>query len=264
MDEILIFALIGFFAQLVDGAMGMAYGVISMSVLLGMGVPPAAASASIHTAEIITTGISGFSHIMLKNVDYRLFRRLILPGVLGSIIGALLLSYVPAEKIKPFISVYLFLMGVIILYKALREMNWMDKIKNLINKALEREKTSHHPYRIIPLGIIGGLCDAIGGGGWGAFIGSSLLAQDENDPHYTVGTTCLVEFFIALSTSVILFTAIGISHWRIVLGLILGGAIAAPLAAIAIRYLPAKIVMFLAGTLIVLISIYLTVIRFLK
>lgn len=264
MTEIIVFALVGFFAQLIDGALGMAYGVISMSVLLGIGVPPAAASASIHTAEVFTTGISGLSHMMFKNIDYRLFRRLVLPGIMGSIIGALLLSYVPAKVIKPFISTYLIFMGFIILYKALREMHWMDKIKNLINKALEREKPSHHPYRIIPLGFTGGFCDAIGGGGWGAFIGSSLLAQDENDPHYTVGTTSLAEFFIALCSSIVFFAAIGISYWRIILGLIIGGAIAAPLAAFAVRYLPAKIVMMLAGSLIILISIYTIVVNFLK
>ena len=264
MNEIVLFAFVGFFAQLIDGALGMAYGVISMSVLLGMGVPPSAASASIHTAEIFTTGISGFSHMMFKNIDYRLFRRLIIPGVLGSILGALLLSYIPAKMIKPFISAYLFLMGGIILYKAIREMHWMDKVRNLINKALEREKRSHHPYRVIPLGFIGGFCDAVGGGGWGSIVSSSLLAQDESDPHYTVGTANLAEFFTALSSSIIFFAAIGIPHWRIVVGLVIGGAIAAPLAAFTIRYLPPRIVMFLAGSLIILISIYMTVIRFLK
>lgn len=262
MHDTILFIFVGFFAQLVDGALGLAYGVISMTVLLGMGVPPVAASASIHTAEVFTTGISGASHIVFKNIDYRLFKRLVLPGILGSIIGAFLLSKIPGDVIKPYISGYLLMMGVLILYKAIKEAHWMNKVRTLINKALQREKPSHHISRVVPLGIAGGFCDAVGGGGWGAIISSSLLAQDPSDPHYTVGTTNLAEFLVALSSSIVFFSAIGITHWKIVLGLIIGGAIAAPLAAFAVRYLPSKIVMILAGSLIVTISLYMILSRF--
>lgn len=262
MDNIVSFIFVGFFAQLVDGALGLAYGVISMTVLLGIGVPPVAASASIHTAEVFTTAVSGASHVFYKNVDFRLFKRLVIPGVIGSIIGALLLSKIPGDTIKPFISGYLLIMGILILYKAFREAHWMEKVQNLINKALSREKPSHHLYRVVPLGVAGGFCDAVGGGGWGAVVSSSLLAQDANDPHKTIGTTNLAEFLIALSSSIIFFTAIGITHWKIVVGLIIGGVIAAPLAAFAVRYLPAKIVMIFAGSLIFGISSFMIVRRF--
>lgn len=252
--EILMFMSIGFIAQLIDGALGLAYGIINMTVLLGMGIPPATASASIHAAEVFTTGISGFSHLAFKNVDFRLFKRLIIPGIMGSIIGALLLTQIPEKTIKPFISAYLLLMGMVILYKAIKEAAWFEKVRSLINRALEREKPSHKLQRIIPLGLMGGFCDAIGGGGWGAIVSSSLLAQDASDPHYTIGTTNLAEFLIALSSSIVFFTAIGITHWKIILGLIIGGGMAAPLAAFAVRWLPAKIVMICAGSLICLIS----------
>ncbi|MCS5710386.1 TSUP family transporter [Candidatus Berkiella aquae] len=256
MNEILFFIILGFAAQLIDGALGLAYGVINMTVLLGMGISPTAASAAIHTAEIFTTGFSGASHLAFKNVDFRLFKRLIIPGVIGSVIGAFLLTKIPEKTIKPYISAYLLIMGCMILYKAFKEAAWFEKVRHLINKALDREKPSHKPQRVIPLGLAGGFCDAIGGGGWGAIVSSSLLAQDANDPHYTIGTTNLAEFLIALSSSIVFFTAIGITHWKIVLGLILGGIFAAPLAAIAVRKLPAKVVMICAGSLICIISTY--------
>jgi uncharacterized membrane protein YfcA len=259
MTDILTFVLVGFLAQLVDGALGLAYGIISMTVLLGMGVPPVAASASIHTAEIFTTGVSGLSHIMFKNVNFQLFKRLIIPGIIGSIVGALVLTKVPAKTIKPFICAYLFIMGMIILYKALRETHWMQKVRSMIDKALERDKPSHHLYRVIPLGLAGGFCDAIGGGGWGGMVSSTLMAQDESDPNYTIGTTNLAEFLIALSSSIIFFTAIGITNWRIIVGLVLGGVIAAPLAAFAVKYLPAKIVMTLVGLLVMSLSVYIVI-----
>ena len=255
MLEFFGFFIIGFLAQIVDGAIGMAYGLISMAILLSIGISPIAASASIHTSEIVTTGISGIAHAMFKNIDYTLFRRLLLPGIIGSIIGAYLLTRIPIDIIKPIISVYLFVLGMIIIYKAFKTKNWMEKIKILINKALEREKPAHHPYRIIPLGLAGGFCDAIGGGGWGAFITSSLLAQDDEEPRFTVGTANFAEFLIAMSSSITFFILIGISHWRIVLGLISGGAIAAPIAAFSLKYIPIRILLFLTGLLVILVSL---------
>lgn len=256
METFLIFMAIGFCAQMVDGALGMAYGVISMSVLLSIGIPPAAASAAIHTAEIFTTGVSGFTHAMFKNVDYNLLKRLIVPGIIGCVIGALFLSHVPEKIIKPFISGYLFILGTVIFYKSIREMPWMLKTRNLIDRALGREKPSHSYARTIPLGLVGGFSDAVGGGGWGGIVASSLLAQDEEDPRHSIGTTNLSEFLIALSASLTFAGAIGLSHWNIVLGLICGGIFAAPLAAFAVRYIPARVVMFIAGLVIMLISTY--------
>lgn len=256
MEDFLLFMLVGFCAQIVDGALGMAYGVISMSVLMGMGIPPATGSAAIHTAEIFTTGVSGLSHAMFKNVDYKLLRRLILPGIIGCICGALMLSYIPEKLIKPFIAAYLFILGGIIFYKAIREMPWLLRVKNLVDRALERDKPSHSWYRTIPLGLVGGFSDAAGGGGWGGIVATTLLAQDEEDPRHTIGTTNLSEFLIALTAAITFSAAIGISHWRIVLGLICGGVIAAPLAAFAVRYIPPKVVMFTVGTVIMSISLF--------
>jgi uncharacterized protein len=249
------FMLIGFLAQLVDGAIGMAYGVISMSILLALGIVPDAASASIHAAVVCTSGVSGLSHAMFKNIDYRLFKRLILPGIIGSIIGAFLLTKIPIKIIKPIIAGYLLLMGCIILYRSLRKMHWMEEIRQLINKALKREKHTHHLKRLIPLGLIGGFCDAIGGGGWGPVVTSSLLAQGHDEPRYTVGTVNLTEFLVSLSASMTFFMLIGFDYWQIILGLILGGVIAAPLAAIMVRYFPAKVLMFLAGVMVLLVGI---------
>lgn len=255
MLEFILFFIVGFLAQLVDGALGMAYGVISMSVLLGFGIAPSAASASIHTAELCTTGASGLSHAMFKNINYRLFRRLLLPGIIGSIIGAYFLTKIPLNVIKPIISVYLLIMGTITLYRSLRKSHWVEKVHQLINRALEREKPAHRLSRLVPLGLVAGFSDAVGGGGWGAIISSSLLAQNDEEPRYTIGTSNLAEFLVALSSSITFFILIGIHHWRIVLGLILGGILAAPFAAFTVKYIPAKLVMFLAGLLVIIISI---------
>lgn len=235
-SEFLIFVLVGFAAQLVDGALGMAYGVISSSVLLSIGVPPAAASAAVHASEVVTTGISGASHAMFKNIDRGLFVRIAIPGVIGGIVGAFLLTNLPADSIKPFVAAYLLIMGLLILRKALRPI-----------------PPPQAPRALIPLGLAGGFFDAIGGGGWGPIVTSTLLAQG-TQPRYAIGSVNLSEFFLAIATSATFIAAIGLDYWRLALALLIGGAIAAPLAAYAAGRVPAKPLMLLVATVIILLS----------
>src|SRR5215207_2969486 len=150
--NILPYILVGFLAQIIDGALGMAYGVSSNTFLLSLGIPPAAASASVHMAEVVTTGISGFSHWKLGNVDWKLVRRLLIPGVMGGVIGAYLLTSIDGNIIKPYIAVYLLVMGALIIYKA-------------FTMKAEHKMDDYHGPRISVLGLIGGFCDASGGGG---------------------------------------------------------------------------------------------------
>ena len=150
-DNLLLYVLVGFVAQLIDGALGMAYGVSSTTFLLSTGVGPAMASASVHMAEVFTTLVSGISHLRFGNVDQSLFRRLVIPGVLGGVLGAYVLSELPGDKIKPYVAIYLLLMGVRILWKAIRQ----------------QSKSARRVKHVFPLGLVGGFFDAIGGGGMG-------------------------------------------------------------------------------------------------
>ncbi|MDQ2993905.1 MAG: sulfite exporter TauE/SafE family protein, partial [Pseudomonadota bacterium] len=201
LDNLLTFIVVGFGAQLVDGAIGMAYGVISTSVLLSIGIPPAVASAAVHTAEIATTGLSGLSHAMFRNVDYALFRRLVIPGVMGSILGAYVITKIPTEFAKPIIATYLLIMGSVICYKALKGEKFLKLMKSFLSKnVLKHRLPSDHAVGLTPLGLGGGFLDAAGGGGWGPIVTSSLLAQGTT-PHFTIGSVNLVEFLVTLSAS---------------------------------------------------------------
>lgn len=230
--------MVGFLAQIIDGALGMAYGVSSNTFLLSIGIPPAAASASVHMAEIFTTGVSGFSHWRLKNVDRSLILKLLIPGVLGGITGAYILSSLPGDKLKPYISAYLAIMGLVIIRKA------------LVRNHEEKKVTTF----IAPLGLVGGFFDAIGGGGWGPIVTTTLVARG-NNPRYTIGSVNATEFFVTLAESVTFILAIGLTHWRIILGLLIGGVIAAPLAAILCKKLPVRILMLAVGIIILVLSI---------
>lgn len=240
--DILIFVLVGFIAQMIDGALGMAYGVSSNTFLLSIGVPPAAASASVHMAEVVTTGISGFSHWRLENIDKTLIRRLVIPGVIGGIVGAYLLTSVPGDIIKPIVSAYLLIMGVVILLKAIR---WGEVLKGI-------------PGYIGILGLIGGFFDAIGGGGWGPIVTTTLVARGSH-PRFTIGSVNFSEFFVTFAESVTFILALRMAFfaefWTIILGLLIGGAIAAPLAAIVCKKLPARGLMIMVGLLIIILSI---------
>jgi uncharacterized protein len=238
-EDFELFVLAGFIAQMIDGALGMAYGVSASTFLLSFGVPPAAASASIHTSEIFTSGVSGLMHLKFQNVNKKLFRTLLLPGIIGAVLGALTLSFLEEYNsiLKPLIAVYTLYLGIRIIRKA------MGVKKKKI-------KTRHIPK----LATFGGFMDSIGGGGWGPIVSSTLIAGGRH-PRYTIGSVNLTEFFVALASALTFFTIIGISHWNIIMGLILGGVIAAPIAAIASRKLPVKTMMLAVGILVILVSI---------
>lgn len=237
-NELLIFILVGFAAQVVDGALGMAYGVTATSVLMSVGVSPAAASASVHVAEVFTTFASGVSHQLFGNIRRRIFRPLVIPGVLGAVLGAYILSSLPGEKLKPFIAVYLLLMGMRILWKARKE--------------LQEQQMKKH--RLSLLGFVGGFLDAVGGGGWGPVVTSTLLAKG-HDPRITIGSVNLAEFFVAFAASFTFILTIGLGHWQIIVGLLIGGVLGAPLAAYVCKIIPAKKLMVIVGVLIILLSV---------
>lgn len=246
--SILLYILVGFVAQVIDGALGMAYGVSSNTFLLSLGIPPAVASASVHMAEIVTTGISGFSHWRLGNVDWKLVRRLLIPGVIGGLAGAYLLTAIDGDLIKPFVALYLIVMGGVIIYKAF-SMKPRQKVDE------------YHGPRISLLGVLGGFCDAIGGGGWGPVVTSTLVARGKY-ARTTIGSVNFSEFFVTFGQSVIFILTLSLTdYWPIILGLLIGGGIAAPLAARMTRILPLKTLMLMVGVLIILLSlrtIYLT------
>lgn len=230
----------GFIAQIIDGALGMAYGVSCSTMLLGVGVPPAIATASVHTAEVFTTGVSGLSHILLRNIDKRLFFRLVFTGVAGAVTGAYLISNILDGKIiKPYIAAYLLLLGVYILFKSFRNL-----------------KTEKSNWKFAPvLGFAGAFFDAIGGGGWGPIVTSNLIDKG-NSPKEVIGTVNTAEFFVTFFSTGVFIFFIGINAWKPVLGLILGGVIAAPIGAYIIRFIPPKTIMRLVGILIILTSSY--------
>ncbi len=238
----LLYVLVGFLAQMIDGALGMAYGVSSNTFLLSLGIPPAAASASVHMAEVVTTGISGISHWKLGNVDWKLVRRLLIPGVIGGALGAYLLTSIDGNIIKPFIAVYLLIMGGVIVYKAF----------TLVPR---NKPDGYHGPRISLLGLFGGFCDAIGGGGWGPVVTSTLVARGKN-PRMTIGSVNFSEFFVTLVQSILFVLTLNfMEYWQVILGLLVGGAIAAPIAARLAQKLPLKALMIFVGILIIVLSI---------
>jgi len=222
---------------MIDGALGMAYGVSTTTLLLTLGVSPAVASASVHLAETFTTGISGISHFSFGNVNWYLVKRLVIPGSIGAIIGAYILSTIDSEIIKPYISAYLLAMGALILFKAIRK--------------IELSEVRTH---LIPLGLVGGFLDAIGGGGWGPIVVSTLLARG-NDPRFTIGSVNFAEFFVTLAASITFLLTVGLVQWQIILGLAVGGGIAAPLAAYFSKHIPTRALMLVVGLLIILLSV---------
>ena len=235
-SDFLVYVIIGFVAQLIDGALGMAYGITATSLLLGAGAPPVVASATVHAAECFTTGVSAYSHHAFGNIDRALFKRLLLPGVCGAAIGAWLLANLPGDALKPWIAGYLVLMGVVIMLKATREFP-------------PRRVTTH----LRPLGFFGAMIDAIGGGGWGPMVASTLLARG-NEFRVTVGSVNAVEFFVTLTASLMFVFTIGLGHWQVVLGLALGGVVAAPLGAWLVKRAPVKPMLLLVGALVIVIS----------
>ncbi len=237
MTEFLIYAAVGFVAQLIDGALGMAFGVTATSLLLSVGVAPAAASATVHIAECVMSGVSGVSHHAFGNINSALFRALVLPGMLGAAIGAFLLSSFPSEVFLPIIACYLIVMGIVIILKAFT--------------TFPPKTVTRH---LAPLGFFGGFFDAVGGGGWGPIVASNLIARG-NAIRTAIGSTNAVEFFVALSASVTFVLSLGTFDWRIILGLAAGGAIGAPFGAWACKHIPVRPFMIFVGCLIIALSL---------
>ncbi len=238
-ETLLLFILVGFCAQLVDGALGMAFGVISTTILMSLGVPPAAASASVHVVESFTTGASGLSHLYHRNIDWALFKRLALPGVAGGVLGAYVLSNIDAGVAKPFILAYLVVIGMLLIYRGFR---WPPVAKN--------------PRIVAPLGFAGGFLDAAGGGGWGPVVTSNLLIQGAS-PRTTIGTVNATEFFLTVAVSVTFLFSLGVSAFtQATIGLLIGGVIAAPFGALIAKYIPTKPLLMLVGTILVATSTY--------
>jgi len=236
-DDILLFVAIGFAAQIIDGAIGMAYGVTSTSVLLSFGVPPATASACVHAAETFTTGASGAAHWRLGNIDRQLVWRIAVPGMIGGALGAYVLTTLPGDAIRPYINAYLLLLGLLILWKALKH-----------------RPAPGLPLRAVPpLGFAGGLLDSIGGGGWGPIVTSTLLGQGAT-PRYAIGSVNLAEFFVTATISATFLLTIGLELWPIIAGLVIGGVLAAPFAALATKHLPDRVLMVLVGSVVVILS----------
>ena len=232
------FILIGFAAQLIDGALGMAFGQISSTLLITMGVPPAAASAGVHTAETFTTAVSGISHVAHRNVDWRLFFRIVIPGVFGGILGAYVLTQVNANTAKPYVLAYLTALGLYLFYRGIMHRH-----------------TERRPKIVEPLGLAGGFLDAAGGGGWGAIVTTNLLVQGSN-PRKTIGTVNTAEFFLTITISATFLATLtfaGTAEDRDLLlkatmGLLIGGVLAAPFGAwIAKRVNPDRLLAFVGG-----------------
>ncbi len=239
-EALLPFIIIGFVAQSIDGALGMAFGVITNSLLVGvLGLPPAQASARVHVVEVFTTGVSGISHLLHGNIDKRLFFRLLIPGVAGGVTGAYILTQLDGDVVKPFILAYLIAIG---LWLLLRGLLYPPKIKK--------------PSVVEPLGLIGGFLDAMGGGGWGPVVTSNLLVQGA-EPRQVVGTVNAVEFFLTLAVSVTFIYHLGIADVAgATMGLLIGGVAAAPFGAIMAKRIPVKVMLILVGIVLTLTSSY--------
>ncbi|MEO1250886.1 MAG: sulfite exporter TauE/SafE family protein [Pseudomonadota bacterium] len=231
-----LFMLVGFIAQLIDGALGMAYGVASTTALIALGMSPAAASANVHTAEIFTTAASGASHAAARNINWRLLRALAPVGVAGGVLGATLVSIAPLDWARPVIAAYLFMMGIVV-----------------IRKAMARHAPVTDVGKVRALGFFGGFFDAFGGGGWGPAVASNLIARG-GDAARMIGTVSLAEFFMTTAASAAFFAALGPTFGVAAAGLVAGGLIAAPIAAYGAKRAPRRLLTVIVGAVICLLS----------
>lgn len=248
-QDFLLFAGVGFAAQLVDGALGMAYGVVSSTVLLAFGVPPATASASVHAAEVFTTAASAGSHVAHKNVNWRLFVLLAIGGVIGGVLGAFVLTSIDGAKIKPWIVTYLAVMGLLILWRAVRGVQ---------PKPVSKKWPA-------PLGLVGGFMDAVGGGGWGPTVTSTLVGAG-GSAREAIGTVNTAEFFVTVAISATFVWALMTGHWQdaegvldhawAVGGLIVGGLLAAPVAGWMTKIIPVRALTWMVGLIVLSLAGY--------
>jgi uncharacterized membrane protein YfcA len=230
---------VGLLAQIVDGALGMAYGVTSTTFLMASGVSPAMASASVHVAEVFTTGVSGISHAKFGNVNKKLFLKLLIPGITGAVIGAYILTSIDGKVIKPYISAYLLVMGLYILSKVFKKIQASRK----------------EPRHVAKLALLGGFFDATGGGGWGPVVTTTLVGTGQ-DPRTTIGSVNFAEFFLTLGSAITFTALVGFGPWMVVSGLVIGGLFAAPFAAYLCSKFQTKTLLALVGTLITVVSVF--------
>jgi hypothetical protein len=244
----------GFAAQFIDGTLGMGYGVSSTSLLLAIGLAPAVASASVHTAEIVTTLVSGIAHHQLGNVRKDLVLPLVIPGVIGGVLGACFLSSISAKTIKPWVAGLLMVMGCLIVYRFL---SWSER--RTADKQLSRPKMAL-------LGLVAAFLDAVGGGGWGPLATPSLILAESGQPHEVVGSVNLVEFFVTLAEAITFALTIGLEafRWEIAAALLVGGVIAAPIAAWVCKKLPHRTMGTLIGVLLILLNVRTLVLALVK
>lgn len=237
-SALLPFIAVGIAAQMIDGALGMAFGIVSSTILVSfLGVTPAVASASVHTVEAFTTAASGASHVYHRNVDWRLLRRLVLPGMVGGILGAYVLSNVSGDAARPFVMAYLTAIGLYLLYRG-----WRGEV------------TPRKPRIVEPLGLAGGFLDAAGGGGWGPVVTSNLLVQGAQ-PRKTIGTVNTAEFFLTTTISATFLVTMGLSAFTIAtVGILIGGLIAAPFGAVLAKRVPARPLMMMVGAMLTVTS----------
>ena len=237
--ELLSFIAVGFVAQLIDGALGMAFGVISTTLLVSLGVPPAAASAGVHAAETFTTAASGASHILHRNVNWRLFLRLAIPGVIGGVLGAYVLTQVSAEAARPFVLAYLASIGVYLVWRGVYY------------------PPTHRPPKIVePLGLAGGFLDAAGGGGWGPVVTGNLLVQGA-EPRRTIGTVNTTEFIVTATISATFIATLGWAMFTVAtIGLLVGGVLAAPFGAMVAKRARPRVLLIFVGSVLTLSGAY--------
>jgi siroheme synthase-like protein len=232
----------GFIFALIDGAIGMSYGVTTTSFSLTMGISPAVASMGVHLSEIMSNGIAGWMHYRMGNINWKLFWMLLIPGVAGAVLGAALVSSLEhySQYTKPFVSLYTFILGTVILSKALN---------------VKHKRKGEKIKRIPLLGFGGGFIDAVGGGGWGSIVLSTLIAGGRN-PRFSLGTVKLSRFFIALGSSITFISMLsGSAHWEAIAGLVIGSALASPIAAKISNKISVKTIMVSVGIIVILTSI---------
>lgn len=241
LGALLPFIAVGFGAQIIDGALGMAFGVICNVLLVAvLGVAPARASANVHIVETFTTAVSGISHALHGNIDRRLFLSLLVPGVIGGVCGAYLLTNIDATVVKPFVLAYLVAIGIYLL------------VRGLMFPPHEGKR----PKVVAPLGLVGGFLDAAGGGGWGPIVTSNLLVQGV-EPRKVVGTVNSVEFFLTLTVSATFIWHLGLKDFAVAtLGLLIGGVVAAPFGALIAKRIPTKTLLILVGVVLTITSTY--------
>ncbi|MEN0055050.1 MAG: TSUP family transporter [Mucilaginibacter sp.] len=231
----------GFVFAMIDGAIGMSYGVTSTTFSLSMGIPPASASMGVHLSEIMSCGIAGWMHYRMGNINWKLFKLLVIPGIIGSVVGAYLLSSLEhySHYTKPVVSLYTLILGIVILKKAFK---------------ITRKKSADKVKRISLLGLGGGFIDAVGGGGWGSIVLSTLIAGGRS-PRFSLGTVKLSRFFVAIMGSITFITMVSSDHWQAVAGLILGSALAAPIAARISNKISTKTIMVSVAVIVILVSL---------